>query len=1115
MIKKIFKSTVLAICLFSVVGGAFVVWLVVFNPSPAIRQQHIENILAMESPVFYNDGQSKIGVFFKEAHRQYIQFHDIPKDFVNAIVAAEDNSFFTHFGVDISGVLRAFLANIRAGRIVQGGSTITQQTAKNLFKRKDRSYISKLKELLFALELEYHYPKEKIMEFYANQFYVSGNGHGLGVAARYFFNKSVGELDLLECAFIAGSVKRPNYYNPFLKDSEEAVRLTKYRAKERTAYVLRQMYKLGMISKEQLQEQLARDISFNKGKMKYPLNTLMDTVKNALNTPEVEEALAQNGIDNISTSGIRIFTTVDKGLQENGLYALRKELSRIDVRLRGYEREEVQNRYRDIVDEEEDEEPAPGSFLFGRITGIDLLPTPSIRVSFAERAETGRIDTTGLMPLLNSLIKWEKQRWSKAGPDNLPLLLEQLHIGDLVYVQVRKKDAQGNEFLLDLEKYPDVQGALLAMQNGAIRAMVGGMENHFFNRAISAKRPMGSIMKPLVYAAALQLGWNSIDPLNNYRDVFVFQDMPYFPRPDHVSPHTQVSMSWAGVQSENLATVWLLYHLCDRLTPGEFKDLIAHLGLNKSDDESYQRYMRRIRDDYGIIVNQDVLYRAAFNIAVKEVEPDLIFAGHLDEYAQIKTLHYGVDFDKFLGEVELLADEEVDAGPQKKQAVEKEIEIRKNILRKNFISFMRLREELRSLQQNPTIRPGTAEELTGRLYYDPQNDRYAYATDRPLAGNTWQEINKDGLAAIAKRFSLTAGQASANEFWDSILVGGILSPTTLDLLNSSVEKEYNQLAAQLPYSQQVLHNLQDFRVTAGLLYLCNLGQTLGIRSKLDPVLSFPLGSNVISLLETVRMYEALLTGDLTIQSTNDHEELAILDRIEDSDGNTIYRPEPEKKKIFSSKTSLVVDDILQNVVRFGTGQYARDNVTLRSSNNEENKQLTQLDLRVPLFGKTGTANRFINSAFTGLIPEVGENGAGLSIPNGYVVGAYVGFDDNTPMVRTSTHITGASGALHLWTRFASTLLLEKKYSSQLDLIDITFAGAAINGSPSIPLIRPDLGQIEVDVQRDSGLPKTGGAHNPGQSSPTAATVVTFGKTTEEGEFAPSRSFTPYWDWVKK
>jgi membrane peptidoglycan carboxypeptidase len=279
MIKKILKILLWTIGLFSAGGLGILVWFVIFNPGEEIRQNNIENILAMESPVFYNDGRSKIGVFFKDAHRQYVHYHAIPKDFVNALVASEDNSFFTHFGVDITGIIRALQANIRAGRVVQGGSTITQQAAKNLFKRKDRSIASKLKELLFALQLEYHYSKEKILEFYANQFYVSGNGHGLGVAARYYFDKPASELDLLECAFIAGSVKRPNYYNPFIKDSEETVRLAKTRAKQRTAYVLGQMYKLEMISNEQYQTQLSRDIAFNKGKMKYPLNTLMDTVR--------------------------------------------------------------------------------------------------------------------------------------------------------------------------------------------------------------------------------------------------------------------------------------------------------------------------------------------------------------------------------------------------------------------------------------------------------------------------------------------------------------------------------------------------------------------------------------------------------------------------------------------------------------------------------------------------------------------------------------------------------------------------------------------------------------------------------------------------------------------
>jgi hypothetical protein len=668
------------------------------------------------------------------------------------------------------------------------------------------------------------------------------------------------------------------------------------------------------------------------------------------------------------------------------------------------------------------------------------------------------------------------------------------------------------------------------MQEGSIRAMVGGMENHFFNRAVSAKRPMGSIMKPLVFAAALQLGWNSVDPLNNNRNVFIFHNRPYFPRPDHLSPHAQVSMNWAGVHSENVATVWLLYHLCDHLTPGQFKDMIAKLGLDRSEGESYQSYMRRIRDDFGIIVNQDALHRAAFKVAVKEVETDLIFAGKLKEYELIKTLHYGVDFDTFLEEVELISGPAYESEARQKKILEKEIELRKTILRKNFLSLMRLRQELHALQDNP-LRYNLFEEKTGRMYYNPTTDVYAYTAAGLPTENGWQVIDENDLAAIISRFSspdtkkpLSDLAAIINrfsspdtkkplsEFWDSILIGGILSPATL---NSYVEKEYNRLAALPPYSEEVLHNLQDFRVTASLHYLIGLAQALGVRSKLDPVLSFPLGSNVISLLETVRIYEGLMSGSQTTFSTSDTDDtdaLAIIDRIEDSDGETVYRPTASCKMFFTPKTALAVNNILQNVVRYGTGRFARRNVTLQSLNPEEKQQLAQLDLPVPLFGKTGTANRFTNSAFAGHIPEVSPDGNGLNINNGYTVAAYVGFDDNTPMVRTSTHITGASGALPLWTRFANALLLEKKYSTRLDLVDITFAAASTMGRPSLPLNAPDLGQTRVKVRKDNGLLPTVHGHLSQQDSPVATvSIVTFGEVKENGEFIPSRYFAPYYE----
>ena len=278
MFKKFFFFLVTLASIVVILGVSGYLWFVVYRPGDALKQENIEKTLAMESPVLYSDGQTKIGVFFQEAHRQYVPYNQLPKYFVNGLIAGEDHQFFHHYGIDFPGFARAMRANIKARRIVQGGSTITQQTAKNLFKRKGRTVKSKLTELLYALRLEYHYSKEKILEFYANQFYVSGNGRGLGVAARYYFNKEPAELELVEAAFIAGSVKRPNYYNPFIKKDQESVDRAKKRAKERTGYVLSQMHRQGLISSSQYQQALDREIPFNRGKMRFRLNTLMDLV---------------------------------------------------------------------------------------------------------------------------------------------------------------------------------------------------------------------------------------------------------------------------------------------------------------------------------------------------------------------------------------------------------------------------------------------------------------------------------------------------------------------------------------------------------------------------------------------------------------------------------------------------------------------------------------------------------------------------------------------------------------------------------------------------------------------------------------------------------------------
>lgn len=1071
-------------------------WLIAWAPGAAIDQDNIEKILAMESPVYYADGKNKIGVFFEQAHREYVPYEQIPKAFVDGIVASEDHAFFRHKGIDYMGIFRALITNVRAGKVVQGGSTITQQTAKNLFKRKDRSLKAKLKELLYAWRLEYHYPKEKILEFYANQFYVSGNGRGLGVAARYYFDKPVTELGLLECAFIAGSVKRPNYYNPFIKKNEKAVALARKKAKERVRYVLNQMYKLKMITVSEYQSMARKEIPFEQGQMSYSLNTIMDLVKMGLAEVEVEEALVRHGIDNVAISGMKVYTTIEKDLQESAFYNLRKELSRLDIRLRGYGREALQELYLDKPFASSVEKQRLG-FLLGKVVALGEEGSPQVYVSFDKKGTIhGRIDKKGLMNAVLPLTRYKKHAWSDAGKNELADFYAGIQLGDLVYVSIRDVDSFTNEYLLDLEKIPELQGGVLAYKEGTIRAMVGGMDNRYYNRAVMAKRSMGSVIKPLLYFAALQLGWNNLDALNNERNVFSYQKQAYFPRPDHRSPHKWVSMSWAGVNSENLASVWLLYNLCDQLLPAQFHEVAEYLGIGKQSDESHQAFRRRIRDTHGIVVDRKTLMRAAFAKAIESVEPDLLFEGKMDEFERLKRFHYGVDFLGYdQDNEEKRAQAELDG---KKEDIA-EADKRKVILKRNYLRFIELRQNLAALAA--AMAEGVDSDFSpSNLFYNAETAGYLYAEQdfQPY----WQPV----LVAELRSLLAEKSELSVKQFWQDVTIEGQLSPATLDLLSAAIEQEYGKLAKLPPYSKDVLFHVRDYKVLTGLAYLTELCRTMGIESRLDPVLSFPLGSNVISLLEVARSYEGLQGGRIYKSGLSDAGEgLSIIARIEDVDGEVIYEPKRYSLRVTDEKTSMAITDILRNVVRFGTGRYAERNVRLHSRDPQREAELQALDLNVPVFGKTGTANRFTNAAFAGFIPGTGEQGK-LSLGNGYVLSAYVGFDDNTPMQRKTTRLSGASGALPMWVNLANTIFVERDYAGTLDLADLSFSSVS-----EVPLQYKELGQVVVPVANDKG-----GVERPARQRTMPrpgrgeAHVTTFGTRSDKGELKLARDYKPFW-----
>jgi membrane peptidoglycan carboxypeptidase len=338
----------------------------------------------------------------------------------------------------------------------------------------------------------------------------------------------------------------------------------------------------------------------------------------------------------------------------------------------------------------------------------------------------------------------------------------------------------------------------------------------------------------------------------------------------------------------------------------------------------------------------------------------------------------------------------------------------------------------------------------------------------------------------------------------------------------------------------VLSSVKDFRILVGLEYLIKLGGQLGIKSNLDPVLSNPLGSNVVTLLEATRMYEGLVTGAVPLYGEPNEDNgdlLTIIDRIEDPNGEVLYRPKKTVLHPVGPKTSLAIGDILENVIKFGTGRYADKHVRMRGKDGKI------IDLPVPLLGKTGTANMYTNAAFLGYLPGGAPNQKGeMTLPGGYTIGSYVGFDDNRAMRRHSTRVTGAVGALPIWTDIVNALLQEKGYGKQLDMtphpLDSTTAQPPENITPQSPdnltsqsqanmtaqsaekpvtqppkslvIKRDNLGQINLAVSVDNG----GLFQKPGiqvdEHDRYTPSVMTFGRIDESGDFEAKRSFTPFW-----
>ncbi|WP_421548920.1 penicillin-binding protein 1A [Pseudomonas sp. QD4] len=520
--------------------------------SPGLPSVEALRSIQLQIPLRVYSSDGKLIAEFGEMRRTPIRFADIPPNFINALLSAEDDNFANHYGVDPSSLMRAATQLVKSGHIQSGGSTITMQVAKNFFLTSERSFSRKTTEILLALQIERQLTKDEILELYVNKIYLGNRAYGIEAAAQVYYGKSIRDVSLAQMAMIAGLPKAPSRFNPLANPA---------RSKERRDWILGRMYKLGKI------DEAAYTTAINE-----PLNASYHVPTPEVNAPYIAEMARAEMVGRYGsdayTEGFRVTTTVPSNLQEMANTAVHEGLISYDQR-HGYR--------------------GPESRLPGKTQAAWASELTKQRpISGLEPAIVTQVDKTGVQVLTRTgeeHVSWDSMKWARPflntnsmGPaPKQPSDVAQ--VGDLIRVQ-RQADNS-----LKFSQLPVAQGALVSLdpQNGAIRALVGGFafEQSNYNRAMQAKRQPGSSFKPFVYSAALDNGYTAASLVNDAPIVFVdeYLDKVWRPKNDTNTFLGPIRMREALYKSRNLVSIRLLQSMgVDRTI-----DYISKFGFNKQD----------------------------------------------------------------------------------------------------------------------------------------------------------------------------------------------------------------------------------------------------------------------------------------------------------------------------------------------------------------------------------------------------------------------------------------------------------------------------------------------------------------------------------------------------
>jgi len=508
--------------------------------------------IQLQIPLRVYSADDKLIAEFGEMRRSPIRFDDIPEEFIHALLAAEDDNFANHYGVDITGLMRAATQLLKSGQIQTGGSTITMQVAKNYFLTSERSFSRKINEILLALQIERELSKNEILELYVNKIYLGNRAYGIEAASQVYYGKPISELSIAQLATIAGLPKAPSAFNPLANPA---------RSLERRDWILGRMYRLGRLDETTYRQALAE-----------PENARYHGASPELDASYIAEMARAEMVGRFGsaayTDGFRVHTTVSSERQVAANIALNLGLIEYDQR-HGYRGPEAQ--LADLPRDSWTQELAKHRSLSG------LHP-----------AAVTQVEDSGLLVLTRDgrehVVAWDSMKWARPflGTNSMGPRPQRpadvVKTGDVIRIRWQDEEAL-------FSQVPQAQAALVSLdpQDGSVEALAGGFSfgQSNYNRAIQAKRQPGSSFKPFIYSAALDAGYTAASLVNDSPIVFVEQGMDRIWRPknDNNTFLGPIRMREALYKSRNLVSIRLLQTLGIDHTV----DYISRFGFNPQD----------------------------------------------------------------------------------------------------------------------------------------------------------------------------------------------------------------------------------------------------------------------------------------------------------------------------------------------------------------------------------------------------------------------------------------------------------------------------------------------------------------------------------------------------